>query len=150
MWNHFKSIDLAYLNTFQHFIVKRIQNLRSRTRSDNSYPMTVFYRRLYANYISGFSLVGLVRTIICTIFFTLKRNTIFVNRKLLFFQKLCSLDDNFIARRIFTTRLFSYFADNSRKHFGFVRDLRFWILFTIKCWNVLRYARSIDLKWFHI
>ena len=35
--------------------------------------MTVFYRRLYANYISGFSLVDLVRTAICTIFFALKR-----------------------------------------------------------------------------
>ena len=35
--------------------------------------MTVFYRRLYANYISGFSLVGLVRTVICTIYFALKR-----------------------------------------------------------------------------
>ena len=34
--------------------------------------MTVFYRRLYANYISGFSLVGLVRIAICTIFFALK------------------------------------------------------------------------------
>jgi hypothetical protein len=40
---------------------------------DNSYLMTVFYRRLYANYISGFSLVGLVRTAICMIYFALKR-----------------------------------------------------------------------------
>jgi hypothetical protein len=43
--------------------------------------------------------------------------------KLLFLQKLCSLDDNFITKRIFTTRLFSYFADNSRKHFGFIPDI---------------------------
>jgi len=34
MWNNFKSVDLTNLNTFQHFIVKRIQNLRPRTRSD--------------------------------------------------------------------------------------------------------------------
>jgi hypothetical protein len=40
-------------------------------------------------------------------------------RKLLFLQKLCSLDDNFITKRIFMTWLFSYFAGNSRKHFGF-------------------------------
>ena len=35
--------------------------------------MTVFYRRLYANYISGFSFVDLVKTAICTIFFALTR-----------------------------------------------------------------------------
>ena len=35
--------------------------------------MTAFYRRLYVNYISGFSLVGLVRTAICMIYFALKR-----------------------------------------------------------------------------
>ena len=34
MWNHFKSVDLTNLNTFQHFIVKGIQNLKPRTRSD--------------------------------------------------------------------------------------------------------------------
>jgi hypothetical protein len=34
MWNNLKSVDLTNLNTFQHFIVKRIQNLRPRTRSD--------------------------------------------------------------------------------------------------------------------
>ena len=31
MWNHFKSVDLTYLNTFQQFIVKRIQNLKDLT-----------------------------------------------------------------------------------------------------------------------
>ena len=40
---------------------------------DNSYLMTVFCPRLYANYISGFSLVDLVRTAICTILFVLTR-----------------------------------------------------------------------------
>jgi hypothetical protein len=44
-------------------------------------------------------------------------------RQLLFLQKLCSLDDNFLTKRIFMTWLFSYFADNSRKHFGFVPDI---------------------------
>jgi hypothetical protein len=44
-------------------------------------------------------------------------------RKLLFLQKLCSLDYNFLAKRIFMTRLFSYFADNSRNHFGFIPDI---------------------------
>jgi hypothetical protein len=44
-------------------------------------------------------------------------------RKLLFLQKLCSLDDNFLTKRIFMTRLFSNFADNPRKHFGFIPDI---------------------------
>jgi hypothetical protein len=35
--------------------------------------MTVFHPRLYVIYISGFSLVGLVRTAICAICFALKR-----------------------------------------------------------------------------
>ena len=34
MWNNLKSVDLTNLNRFQHFIVKRIQNLRTCTRSD--------------------------------------------------------------------------------------------------------------------
>ena len=95
MWNHIKSVDLTYLNTFQHFIVKRIQNLRSRTRSDMCQSLLGIHPSLsYSD-----------------------------TRKLLFLQKLYSLDDNFITKRIFTTRLFSYFADNSRKHFEFIPDI---------------------------
>ena len=30
-----------------------------------------------------------------------------------------------------------------------VRGLRSWILYTIKCWNVLRFIKSIDFKLFH-
>ena len=89
MWNHFKSVDLTYINTFQHFIVNIIQNLRLRTSLIGIHPIL--------SYID--------------------------TRKLLFLQKLCSLDDNFLTKRIFMTRLFSYFADNSRKHFGFVPDI---------------------------
>ena len=95
MWNHFKSVDLANRNTFQHFIIKGIQNLRPRTRSDMCQSLLGIHPIL--SYIDI--------------------------RKLLFLQKLCSLDDNFITKRIFTTRLFSYFADNSRKHFGFIPDI---------------------------
>jgi hypothetical protein len=89
MWNHFKSVDLTYINTFQHFIVNIIQNLRLRTSLIVIHPIL--------SYID--------------------------TRKLLFLQKLCSLDDNFLTKRIFMTWLFSYFADNSRKHFGFVPDI---------------------------
>ena len=95
MWNHFKSVDLTNLNTFQNFIVKRIQNLKPRTRSDMCQSLLGIHPIL--SYID--------------------------TRKLLFLQKLCSLDDNFITKRIFMTWLFSYFADNSRKHFGFIPDI---------------------------
>ena len=95
MWNHFKSVHLTKLNTFQHFIVKRIQNLKLRTRSDMCQSLLRIHPIL--SYID--------------------------TSKLLFLQKLCSLDDNFITKRIFMTWLFSYFADNSRKHFGFIPDI---------------------------
>jgi hypothetical protein len=95
MWDNLKSVDLTNLNRFQHFIVKRIQNSRTCTRSDMCQ-----------------SLVGIhpISSYIDT-------------RKLLFLQKLCSLDDNFLMKSIFMTRLFSYFADNSRKQFGFIPDI---------------------------
>jgi hypothetical protein len=86
MWNNLKSVDLTNLNRFQHFIVKRIQNLRTCTRSDMCQSLHGIHP--ISSYID--------------------------TRKLLFLQKLCSLDDNFLTKRIFMTRLFSYFADNSR------------------------------------
>jgi hypothetical protein len=95
MWNNLKSIDFTNLNRFQHFIVKRIQNLRTCTRSDMCQSLLGIHP--ISSYID--------------------------TRKLLFLQKLCSLDDNFLTKRIFMTRLFSYFADNSRKHFGFIPDI---------------------------
>ena len=96
MWNNLKSVDvLTNLNRFQHFIVKRIQNLRTCTRSDMCQSLLGIHP--ISSYID--------------------------TRKFLFLQKLCSLDDNFLTKRIFMTRLFSYFADNSRKHFGFIPDI---------------------------
>ena len=95
MWNNLKSVDLTNLNRFQHFIVKRIQNLRTCTRSDMCQ-----------------SLLGI-----------LPISSFIDIRKLLFLQILCSLDDNFLAKRIFMARLFSYFPDNSWKQFGFIPDI---------------------------
>ena len=92
MWNHFKSVDLKNLNTFQHFIVKRIQNIKPRTRSDMCQSLIGIHPIL--SYID--------------------------TRKLLFLQKLCSLDDIFLAKRIFMTMLFWYFANNSRKHWNLI------------------------------
>jgi hypothetical protein len=95
MGNNLKSVDLTNLNRFQHFIVKRIQNLRICTRSN------MCQRLLGIHPISSY----------------------IDTRKLLVLQKLCSLDYNFLTKRIFMTRLFSYFAANSRKHFGFIPDI---------------------------
>jgi hypothetical protein len=122
----FKSVDLTYLNTFQHCIVKRIQNLRPRTRSD----MCQTWRVRIFPYISKFnwsmddskSTEIIVRrcmqwSLVRVFFIYSTINDCY------FSHKLCSLDDNFLTKRIFMTRLFSYFVDNSRKHFGFVPDI---------------------------
>ena len=56
--------------------------------------MTVFYRRLYVNYISGFSLVDLVRTAICMIYFALKRKYHFREYSLQTSSIHCSVFDD--------------------------------------------------------
>jgi hypothetical protein len=61
---------LTNRNTFQHFIVKGIQNLRPRKRSDMCQSLLGIHPIL--SYIDI--------------------------RKLLFLQKLCSLDGNFITK----------------------------------------------------
>ena len=58
--------------TFQHFIVKRIQNLRTCTRSDMCQSLLGIHP--ISSYID--------------------------TRKLLFLQKLCSLHDSFLTKRI--------------------------------------------------
>lgn len=95
MWTSLKSNDIAALNRFQHFIVKRILDLKTSTRSDMCQ-----------------SILGL-HTITSSI----------ETKKLYFLQKLCSLDDNFLTKKIFLVRLFTYFIDNERNHHGFIPDI---------------------------
>ena len=44
-------------------------------------------------------------------------------RKLKFLQKLCCLEDNFLTKKLFLVRLFSYFIDTERIHYGFIPDI---------------------------
>ena len=44
-------------------------------------------------------------------------------RKLFFFQKLCMLDNNYLSKRIFLIRLFSFLIDPHRRHYGYIPDI---------------------------
>ena len=44
-------------------------------------------------------------------------------RKLNFLQKLCSLEDDFLSKKIFFVRLFSYLIDTDRDNYGFIPDI---------------------------
>lgn len=70
LWNNMKATDYAALNRAQHFIVKDIINVKTRTRSDMCQ-----------------SLVGL-RPIVSTI----------EKRKLYFLHKLCTLSDCYLTK----------------------------------------------------
>lgn len=95
MWCNLKSKDIQMLNQFQHFIVKRILDLKTSTRSDMCQ-----------------SIVGLHPI-----------TSVIDKKKLYFLQKLCSLNDNYLTKRIFLVRLFSFFIDSGRKHYGFIPDI---------------------------
>ena len=44
-------------------------------------------------------------------------------KKLYFLQKLCTFDDVYISKKIFITRLFSFFIDTNRVQHGFIPDI---------------------------
>jgi hypothetical protein len=71
IWNNLKSVDLANSNTFQHFIVKSIQKLRTYTRFDICESLLGIHP--ISSYID--------------------------TRKLLFLQKLCSLTKKILMTR---------------------------------------------------
>ena len=157
MQNNLKSLDLTKLNIFQHFIVRRIQSLRTCTRSDMWQSLlgihpTRLTRRVpqeqqvlftlpeHLRSSPVFSGVRVTRSLVlcvsvdrCLSFHTFLLTIVlsfllrfkdsdypfcifklflsYTNtRKLLFLQKLCSLDDNFQTKIIFITRIFLHFA----------------------------------------
>lgn len=93
--SNLRKSDIVIFDTFQHFAAKKILNLQKRTRSDMCQ-----------------SILGL-HPIIAYI----------DKRKLYFLQKLCKLDDDFMSKTIFLTRLFSYFIDKNRTQYGFIPDV---------------------------
>ncbi|KAK3098283.1 hypothetical protein FSP39_017953 [Pinctada imbricata] len=96
LWNNTRNRNLVQLNKMQHFIVKDIQKLPTRTRSDICEPM-----------------LGL-----------LPISAEIDKRKLLFLEKLCNLSAETLSKQIFLQRLFHYITPgNNVQNVGFVPDI---------------------------
>ena len=94
MWNNLSKKDLCNLQIFQHFVVKHIQGMHRRTRSD-----------------------------MCETMLDLFRLTVVVEeRKFMFLQKLCQIEPNILSIQIFTFRLFQCLLSPDRKQLGFIPD----------------------------
>ena len=95
MWNNLSKKDLCNLQIFQHFVVKHIQVMHRRTRSD-----------------------------MCETMLDLPRLTVVVEeRKFMFLQKLCQIEPNILSKQIFTFRLFQCLLILDRKQLGFIPDI---------------------------
>ena len=94
LWNNIKMTDIHLLDTFQHFIVKTVQNFSRSTRSDMCESMLGIFR------ISS----------------EIER------RKLLFFNRLCNLDYDTLTKQLFVRRLFQYTTSSRKRMLGFVPD----------------------------
>ncbi|VDI82238.1 Hypothetical predicted protein [Mytilus galloprovincialis] len=95
LWNGLKMKDITSLETFQHFIVKHIQGLSRRTRSD-----------------------------MCESMINLERLPVLVEkRKLTFLCKLCEMKAESLTKQIFIYRLYQFFGDTCRKQYGFIPDV---------------------------
>ncbi|VDI79669.1 Hypothetical predicted protein [Mytilus galloprovincialis] len=95
LWNGLKMKDITSLETFQHFIVKHIQGLSRRTRSD-----------------------------MCESMINLERLPVLVEkRKLMFLCKLCEMKAESLTKQIFIYRLYQFFGDTCRKQYGFIPDV---------------------------
>lgn len=92
LWSNLSTNDLERLNVFQHFVCKNAQNLPTKTRSD-----------------------------ICEIVFNVLPIISEIDiRKLLFLGRLCLIDHQFLSKKIFSTRLFSFLENISNKQRGFL------------------------------
>ena len=95
MWNNLSKNDLCNLQILQHFVVKHIQVMHRKTRSD-----------------------------MCETMLDLPRLTVVVEkRKSMFLQKLCPIESNILSKQIFTFRLFQCFLSPDRKQLGFIPDI---------------------------
>ena len=95
MWNNLSKKDLCNLQIFQHFVVKHIQVMHRRTRSD-----------------------------MCETMLDLSRLTVMVEeRKSMFLQKLCQIEPNILSKQIFTFRLFQCLLSPDRKQLRFIPDI---------------------------
>ena len=94
MWSKMRFNDVSVLNRSQHFIVKRILNLPTLTRSDMCQSILGIY----------------------------PIETHIYQRKLMFFQIFCKMDTTYVSKTIFMTILFSFLNDNKHRHLGFIPD----------------------------
>ena len=95
MWNNLSKKDLCNLQIFQHFVVKHIQGMHRRTRSDMCETMLYLSRLI----------------------------VVIEKRKLTFLQKLCQIKPNILSQQIFTFRLFQYLLTPDLKQLGFIPDI---------------------------
>ncbi|KAK3088399.1 hypothetical protein FSP39_018702 [Pinctada imbricata] len=110
LWHNLSCKDTQELNVFQHFICKNALDLPRRSRSD-----------------------------ICEgLFDVLPIHYEIDKRKLLFFGRLCRMDNSLLPKKIFLTRLFSSIENTERKHTGFIPD----ILKTLSRYNLEECLRS--------
>ena len=45
------------------------------------------------------------------------------DKEVIFLTKLCSLHGKFLTKKLFLVRLYSYFIDTERKHYGFIQEI---------------------------
>lgn len=94
-WNHMTKEDVRRLNSLQHGICKQIFNLPKPTRSD-----------IVEQYMNILPIKAEIDT-----------------RKLLFLGRLCRMNTEFLPKKIFTSRLFSFLYNLSETQMGFIPDV---------------------------
>ena len=94
LWNNLSAKDAQRLHVFQHSVCKTAQNLPRKTRSD-----------------------------ICAFFGVYPISSEIDKRKLLFLGRLCLLNYEILANRIFLTRLFSLLENLSKYQLGYIPDI---------------------------
>lgn len=95
LWTDMRNSEILEIERFQRYIVKRIQGLPIRTRTDMCEPMLGLY------------------PISCDILI----------RKLMFLYKLLSLPTDSISQLIFLRKLFLYMSDNDLVTRGFIPEI---------------------------
>ena len=95
LWNHTNNEDLRRLNTLQHGIIKQILGLPKLTRSD-----------------------------ICEQLLDILPISAEIDyRKLLFLGRLCRMNTDYLSKKIFTSRLFSFLYQLTENQTGFIPNV---------------------------
>ena len=95
LWNNLSKTDIIKVDRLQHYIVKRIQGFKTRTRSDMCESM-----------------LGLR-----------KLSTEIDKRKLMFLHKILDLPNDSVCQQLFFRRYFTYLDNNQSIKLGFIPDI---------------------------